>query len=94
MKLGLGQFPLSYGSCVTIQVSPEGLALSVFPLLRILHPSLTIPWSAVSECKEEKFWFFAHMALYLMEPKTRLLFRGQAAGAVMNHWERYRLSAR
>ncbi len=94
MKLGLGQFPLSYGSCVTIQVSLEGLVLSVFPLLRILHPSLSIPWAVVTECKEEKLWFFTHTALYLKEPKTRLLFRGRATSAVRNHWERYRLSSR
>ena len=92
MGLGLGYFPVGYGSCLTIQVGTEGIGLSILPLFRILHPPLFIPWSAVSDCKQEKFWFLTHRALYLAEPKTRLLFRGRVAAAVSNYWERHRLS--
>jgi hypothetical protein len=38
---------LNYNGCVTIIVSPTGVYLSLWPLFRLSHPALLIPWSAL-----------------------------------------------
>jgi hypothetical protein len=37
--------PCNYGSCLTMIVSERGLGLVVFPIFRLGHPPLLIPWS-------------------------------------------------
>jgi len=77
MGLGRGFFPVGYGRCLFVRLNSDGLALSVFPLFRFFHPKLFIPWSAVSDCKRERFWFVNCTAVYVSEPQTRLLFHGR-----------------
>lgn len=77
MGLGRGFFPVSYRSCLFVRLDSTGIALSVFPLFRFFHPKLLIPWSAVSDCKRERFWFMDCTAVYVFEPQTRMLFRGR-----------------
>ena len=77
MGLGRGLFPVSYGSCLFVRLDSAGIALSVFPLFRFFHPKLFIPWSAVSDCKRERFWFMNCTAVYVSEPQTRMLFIGR-----------------
>jgi hypothetical protein len=77
MGLGRGFFPVSYRSCLFVRLDSTGIALSVFPLFRFFHPKLVIPWSAVSDCKRERFWFMDCTAVYVSEPQTRMLFRGK-----------------
>jgi hypothetical protein len=77
MGLGRGFFPVSYRSCLFVRLDSAGIGLSVFPLFRFFHPKLFIPWSAVSDCKRERFWFMVCTAVYISEPQTRMLFRGK-----------------
>lgn len=45
----LGRRPLfSLMSCLTIAVNETGVRLSLFPLFRLCHPPLFIPWDHVS----------------------------------------------
>lgn len=39
---------ISYRSCLNVSVTPEGMFLSVFPLFRLCHPTLFIPWASIS----------------------------------------------
>lgn len=77
LGLGAGLVPVSYRSCLFVRLGSTGISLSVFPFFRFFHPKLFIPWSAVSECKRERFWFMNCTALYLSEPQIRLLFYGR-----------------
>jgi len=77
MGLGSGLFPVSYRSCLFVRLDSTGIALSVFPLFRFFHPRLSIPWSAVSDCKRERFWFMSCTAVYVSEPQTRMRFFGR-----------------
>ena len=77
MGLGRGLFPVSYSNCVFVRLDSTGISLSVFPLFRFFHPKLFIPWSAVSDCRRERFWFMDCTAVYVSQPKTRMLFRGR-----------------
>ena len=77
MGLGRGLSPVSYRSCLFVHLDSSGIALSVFPLFRFFHPKLFIPWSAVSDCRRERFWFMDCTAVYVSDPQTRMLFRGR-----------------
>src|SRR5687768_8642330 len=46
--LGVEKPLFSLRSCLNISVSDAGLRLSVFPLFRLFHPPLFIPWDHVS----------------------------------------------
>jgi hypothetical protein len=53
MSLGSGSFPVAYGGCVFVRLSPHGLGLSVIFLFRYMHRPIFIPWSDVSRCVRE-----------------------------------------
>ena len=79
MGLGRGFGPVSYRSCLFVRIDPVGLSISVFPLFRLLHPRLYIPWNDVADCRKERFFFVPCTALYVAEPKVRMLFYGRIA---------------
>jgi hypothetical protein len=41
------RFYVHFGNCLTVGADQSGLYLSVFPIFRIGHPPLLIPWSEV-----------------------------------------------
>jgi len=88
MSVGPKLFPVSYGSCLFVRLGTEGIALSIFPIFRFLHPPLFIPWRIVTDCRRERFWSLTHTAIYLSEPKTRMLFAGRLGKAIDDLWTR------
>ncbi len=44
-----------YGGCLTLHTSADGLYLSVWPLFRIGHPPLFIPWNAIRNASIRRF---------------------------------------
>jgi hypothetical protein len=48
---------VNYGSCLTLQATRDGLYLAVFPLFRIAHPPLFIPWAELHNIKEKRSFF-------------------------------------
>jgi hypothetical protein len=77
MGVGYGLLPSSYSNCLFVRVDSAGIALSILPLFRFFHPKLFIPWSAVSDCRHERFWFMDCVAVYISEPRIRMMFRGR-----------------
>lgn len=53
MSLGSGSFPVAYGGCVFVRLSPQGLGLSVIFLFRYMHRPIFIPWPEISRCVRE-----------------------------------------
>ncbi len=53
-----GQFRwlANYNNCLTIGADPRGLFLSVFPLFRVAHPPLFVPWREISVSRKRIFW--------------------------------------
>jgi hypothetical protein len=47
------RFLTHYGSIVTFGADRSGLYMSLFPLFRIAHPSLLIPWSEITVIQGE-----------------------------------------
>ncbi len=48
---------VSYGSCLTITVDEAGIFLAVFPLFRLGHPPLFIPWQEFHSLRERRMLF-------------------------------------
>jgi hypothetical protein len=46
---------VNYNNCLTIYVSPDGLYLSVWPVFRIGHPPLFVPWDDISNPRTRRF---------------------------------------
>ena len=82
--------PVTYSNVLFIDLSPEGIGISILLPFRIFHPRLLIPWMAVDECRAEKFWLMTTTAVYLSQPKTRLLFGRRVGERVDDYWKRYR----
>lgn len=47
-RSGRMRFYTRYGTCLTAGADVTGLYLAVFPILRIGHPPLLVPWSEVT----------------------------------------------
>lgn len=48
---------VSYNSCLTIHVGPEGLHVAVWPPFRFGHPPLLIPWRELRKVGSRKIFF-------------------------------------
>ena len=46
----------NYSGCLTIGANDQGLYLAVFPLFRVGHPPLFIPWYDITTSKSRKFF--------------------------------------
>ena len=58
MKSATMRWGTNYGGCLTIGANREGLYLAIFPIFRINHPPLFIPWKDISTEKGKQFVFF------------------------------------
>lgn len=64
-----GQFGLaSYGNCLTIYASPEGLYISILWLFRLGHRPLFIPWEAIQNAKIHRFFWVESVAFDVGSP--------------------------
>jgi hypothetical protein len=52
-----GQFRwiAGYNNCLTMGADPRGLFLGIFPLFRVAHPPLFIPWREISVSRKKIF---------------------------------------
>ncbi len=87
MSLGKGFFAVNYGSSLSVRVGVAGIRLSTQIFFRLFDPPFFIPWSAVSDCRSEKFLFIKHTAVYLSAPDTRLRFAGRAGRAIQQQYD-------
>jgi hypothetical protein len=46
----------AYNNCLTFGADPHGLYLAVFPLFRLGHPPLFIPWREISVSRRKTLW--------------------------------------
>jgi hypothetical protein len=76
-----------------VTVGQDGFALSIFLLIRFMHPRLMIPWSAVERCEPVRFLFVNHVAVHITGFKRRLLFTGSLGKKILDTWTGQRKSA-
>ena len=77
MSLGSGSFPVAYGGCVIVRLSPHGLGLSVIFLIRYMHRPIFIPWSEVSSCARERMARYDVTKISLRNEKSVFSFYGR-----------------
>ena len=58
----------SYRNCLTVQVAPEGLFLSVPFIFRIGHKTLLIPWHAIHSQETVRFLWLEAVGFQVGEP--------------------------
>jgi len=81
--LGAKFLPVSYGNCLTVTVSEQGLGLSIFLLFRLLSPPLFIPWSEISSVSEGRFLFFRHVVVQPTSHWSRIKLYGAVGSKVL-----------
>lgn len=78
-RLGL----TNYSSCLTIGSNYYGLYLAVFPLFRVGHPPLLIPWSDITTA-EHKGWIFSYLDFtFAKAPSTKLRLLRKLGNMIM-----------
>ena len=72
--LGLSAFPVSYGGCLFVTVSEQGVGLSILFLFRLLSPPLLIPWTEINAVRSGRFLFrrFARVRFRRVWPELRI----------------------
>ena len=61
--------PCHYGSCVTMIVCEEGLGMAVFPVFRVGHPPLLIPWDEFYRPRQKTvLWYWKFFEAEIGEP--------------------------
>lgn len=87
MEMGSRLLPVNYGNCVIIRVDHRGIRLKVWPMFRILHPPLEIPWSAIEGCEMQKaFLLWPRTAIYVSGFRHPLRIYGRAGKEIHNQW--------
>jgi len=59
------RFLAHYGNCLSIGADESGLYMSVFPIFRIGHPPLLIPWAEIAVLPGETGLIFKQRTLHL-----------------------------
>lgn len=65
--------PVSHRGTLTIQTAPEGLYLTMIIFMRMGHPSLLIPWSAIKRQALDQGLLIKWVTLDLGNPKITTL---------------------
>jgi hypothetical protein len=69
------RFLASYRGVLTVGADAEGLYASVFPLFRIAHPPLFIPWQDISVRPGKCLWVRVYKFEFRQVPFVRLQLR-------------------
>ena len=88
--MGYRFFPVSYGNCLFVTVTPTGLYLSIFFLFRFQSPPLFISWSAVDSVTERRILFlFPYVTIVVKDEWPRVSLRGRAGDAIRRAFSAY-----
>jgi hypothetical protein len=79
---------VSYGNCLFVNVSPEGLGLSMFFPFRFMSPPLFIPWSDIDSVVEERILFVRIVRLEVRGQWARISLRGKPGKRAKEVYER------
>jgi hypothetical protein len=75
----------SYGGCVTVVLSPRGMAIALWAPFRLFHAPLFIPWQAVETCAVTDGLRGERSALVTLKDGARFRVYGKAAEAISMH---------
>jgi len=76
------RFFANYGNCIDFGADQSGLYMSIFPILRVGHPPLLIPWSEITVVPGETGLVFKQRTLRLGRQEAVSL---RISAALMDH---------
>jgi hypothetical protein len=85
-SLGGAQFPLlPFRSALNVSVNRKGIRLTLFPLFRLFHPPLFVPWSDLSIHPSSGLLPGSMEFHFLQEPPVVLRLRKSAVAGILVH---------
>jgi len=87
-SMGTRAFPVSYGRCLFLMVSPGGFALSILLPFRFQSPPLFIPWSQVETVEAKRLLFLSYTLIRLRSQWPEISVSGRAGRRIKEVHER------
>jgi hypothetical protein len=86
-SMGWRFLPVSYGNCLFVTVSPQGLYLSILFPFRFLSPPLFVPWSRVETVIERRILIIRYVIIRIRDHWARISLRGASGRLVKEFYE-------
>jgi hypothetical protein len=78
-SMGLRYLPVSYGSCLFLNVSNTGFRLSILFAFRLFSPPLFVPWAAVESVERKRFLLLVpYVLIRIRDQWPTVAIRGRA----------------
>jgi hypothetical protein len=86
-SMGNRFFPVNYGNCLFVTVTPHGVGISILFPFRFQCPPLYFPWTDVESVVEKRFLFlFPYTVVTIRNHWPRISLWGGAGKAVMSSY--------
>jgi hypothetical protein len=72
---------VNYNGCLTIHASPDGLHVAIWPLWRLGHPPLFVPWEEFHNARPRRFLWWKYVECEVLTPGPVKLQLSQKAFA-------------
>jgi hypothetical protein len=80
--------PIQYLMTFVLTINEQGFRMAVLFTMRLLHKPFTVPWSSVSEMRQEPFLKVFRQTVVKVGDR-QIIVRGRAGKALINAWEAY-----
>lgn len=90
MAMGPKAFPLSYRNTAKVVVGATGFSLRMMLLVRMFHPPLWLPWSAIESVEYQQARLSRQAAIHIRGHHKALVIHGMAATAIANAHARFK----
>lgn len=81
-------FPVNYGGCLIVTVTPSGLAMSIYLPFRYLCPEFFVPWVQVESVEDRSTALSRRTVVRIRGSTVRIALRGTAGQSVSAMFDR------
>lgn len=78
-SLRSGMLPTRFNNCLGVTIAPDGFGMSMLFVVRLFHPSLFFPWTAVQAMLPKRSIFSQSVVVTLRGQPQELVLHGQPA---------------
>ena len=83
-------FPVNYGGCLIVTVTPKGLAVSIYMPFRLLCPEFFLPWTQVESVEDRPSALSHRTVVRIRGSSVWLSLRGAPGRSVSSMYARVR----
>jgi hypothetical protein len=87
--LSSGWPPASYNNMLNATVTASGFQLKVFPLFRVGHPPLFLPYARISECRAITRFFSRSVEIQVAQIDHKIYLMGNLGQSILIEWHKY-----